>query len=94
MPFGISLKPNPSRNAPVTSPNVLEQAMAKPELVKLVEDNNIESFIKGKQLTMDEDDDGEGAEPCVCNGEEHIFGYIRSREIFQCNNNHANGHGQ
>lgn len=28
--FGISLKPKPSRKAPVTSPKVLEQAMAKP----------------------------------------------------------------
>ncbi len=30
MLLGISLKPKPRRNAPVTSPKVFEQAMAKP----------------------------------------------------------------
>jgi len=45
-------------------------------------------------VCRDEDDDGDRAEPGVCNGEEHISGYIRPREIMQSKNNHANSHGQ
>lgn len=36
MPFGISLRPKPRRNAPVTRPNVLEQAMAKPGMFPIL----------------------------------------------------------
>lgn len=41
-------------------------------------------------VSRDEDDDGEGAEPSICNGEEHIFGYIGSREISQWKNHQGN----
>jgi hypothetical protein len=54
-------------------------------------------YINGKYrpyIGRDKDDDGEGAEPCISNSEEHIFGHIRSREIFQCENHHANSHWQ
>jgi hypothetical protein len=43
-------------------------------------------------VSRDEDDDGEGTEPGVSNGEEDIFGYIRSREVSQCKNHHTNSH--
>ena len=42
----------------------------------------------------DKDDDGEGAEPGISNGEKHIFRDIRSREISQCKNHHTNCHWQ
>jgi len=34
--LGISLKPKPRRNAPVTSPKVFEQAMANPKILPLL----------------------------------------------------------
>ena len=34
--FGISLKPKPRRNAPVTSPNVFDKAIAKPRIPPLL----------------------------------------------------------
>lgn len=49
MPFGISLIPNPSRNAPVTSPNVLEQAMAKPLTLPLLQ--IIKHRVRRRRLT-------------------------------------------
>ncbi len=41
---GISTNPKPSRNAPVTSPNVLEQAMATPRTLFLQTTPDIHSF--------------------------------------------------
>jgi len=52
-------------------------------------------YVNGKYrpyVGRDENDDGYGAEPSISNGEQHIFRHIRSREISQCKNHHANCH--
>lgn len=41
MLLGISLKPKPRRNAPVTSPKVLEHAIAKPSRFPPLSEKNV-----------------------------------------------------
>jgi hypothetical protein len=55
MPFGISPKPKPRRNAPVTSPKVFEQAMAKPRIPPLLQNNDHSEMGKKKKEEEEEE---------------------------------------